>query len=115
MLTKTTKALICLPLILLGSAELQKQWKIASKTDHGIQFQWYRPANNSCEVNLRDLELENETSLSATIQYLPHRSAKRAIETETVPLVIRASGSASEHIVGCEEVVGVTVDSVNRK
>jgi hypothetical protein len=111
---KSWKLILFLSLAVVSYGERRSEWKAASD-DHEIEFQWIRPANNDCEVSLRDLLLKNKTSLTATIQYLPHRLSKQSVEKSTAKLVIGVAGSASEHVNGCEEIVGVSVTGVMRE
>jgi hypothetical protein len=115
MTLKTLQVLVFLSLALLRFGERRSEWKSLSKNDGGIEFQWSRPANNSCEVSFRDLRLRKKTSLIAVIQYLPHRSAKETVETDTAKIVIGGSGLAREHISDCEEIVTVNATGVGRE
>lgn len=114
MTKKIVKALLFLSLASLSFGERRTQWT-ASKEDREIELRWSRPANNSCEIDFRDLQLRTKTSLTATIGYLPHKTNKRSVQTETAHLVLGGPGSNSEHIVGCESVVSVGVSGVSRE
>jgi hypothetical protein len=65
-------------------------------------------------VSFRDLLLRKKTAFTATIQYLPHRAAKGRVELETVNMVVGV-GADSEHVSGCEQVVGVMVSGIRRE
>lgn len=115
MIAKAVRTLLFLGTISHGVAEMPSEWKLVSKGDRGIERRWFRPARNSCEVDFRDLQRRDKTSLLATIGYLPHKAVKQSSETETVQLDIGVSGLATEHIVECEEVLAVSVSKVNRE
>jgi hypothetical protein len=115
MIGKTVRLLLALSLAFFSFAEGRGKWRIASRADRGIEFQWYRPVNNSCEVNFRDLQLRKRTSLMATVRYFPHKSTKQAFETKTAYIVIGPSRSASAHFFGCEGVMSIDVNGISRE
>ncbi len=114
MTRRLVKAVLYFVLVTGVFAQEKSAWKSASKEDKGIEYQWTQPANNSCEVSFRDSEVKSVTTLTASIQYLPHKAARQAVETVTAEVVIRLGSGGSKHIASCERVTGVSVAGVDR-
>jgi hypothetical protein len=115
MIAKTAVAVCLLFLAFRGSGEDRSSWKRASENDPGIEFQWTRPAKNSCEIFFRDLQLKSRTTLNVAIQYLPHKSAKQNVARDSAQLVLGTPGAESKHLLGCEEIAGVMVSDITRE
>jgi hypothetical protein len=115
MLAKTTLALVLVSLSSYGASDNGTKWKDVSTSRPGIQFKWSRPARNSCEVTFRDLQLVHETTLSATITYHSHRTAKDMGAEDVAALTIGAAGSVTEHISNCAAVADVAIQNITRR
>jgi hypothetical protein len=115
MTATSLKALVFSWLTFLTSGAEINSWKAASAQDRGIQVLLSQQAMNSCEVDFRDLNLKNRTSLTATIGYLPHKGSRNSMKTDVARLVVSREQASSEHIVPCERVLSVTVSGVSRE
>lgn len=101
-------------LVLLSGVVAGGQPSNWSSAGTSFEYRWSRPAQNSCQLEVRSISSAAGSMLSLDASYLSHAALKSSAQQLKQTVQLPKGSSFVQSIAECEKVTGVTVVAVEK-